>query len=225
MGTIRVLIVDDHAILRAGLRVLIQNQGDMDVVGEAGDAPAAVVAVKNTTPDVVILDLAIPGGGLPAIEEIRRDYPQSRVLVLTMHDDQAYLRSSLAAGAAGYLVKRAADAELLSAIRTVHKGRSYIDVALADTGLKDVVKHPNGASAQGLAGLSQREREVLEQVAYGYTNREIAARLHVSPKSVETYRARVQEKLGLKSRADLVRFALEMGIVRSDAASTPTGER
>ena len=225
MGTIRVLIVDDHAILRAGLRVLIKSQGDMDVVGEAGDAPGAVAGVKKNTPDVVILDLAIPGGGLPAIEEIRRDYPQSRVLVLTMHDDQAYLRSSLAAGAAGYLVKRAADAELLTAIRTVHKGRSYIDVALADSGLQDVVNHHSDANAQGLAGLSQREREVLEQVAYGYTNREIAARLHVSPKSVETYRARVQEKLGLRTRADLVRFALEMGIVRPDSSTTPSGER
>jgi two-component system response regulator NreC len=218
MTRIRVLIVDDHAILRAGLRVLIQGQSDMDVVGEAGDAAGAVRQTHLTSPDVVILDLTIPGGGLRALEEIRRDTPQSRVLVLTMHDDLAYLRSSLAAGAVGYLVKRAADSELLSAIRTVYNGRSYIDVALAECGLQDVVNNPTTANLQGLAGLSPREREVLEQVAYGYTNREIAAKLHVSPKSIETYRARVQEKLGLKSRADLVRFALEMGIVRSDGA-------
>jgi two-component system response regulator NreC len=220
MNHIRVMIVDDHTILRAGLKVLIETQPDMEIVGEAGDAAQAIKLCKACHPDVVLLDLAMPGGGgLRAIEDIRADRPQARVLVLTMHDDQAYLRSSLAAGAAGYLVKRAADAELLSAIRTVHKGRSYIDVALAETSLRDIVDQQADANPAGLACLSQREREVLELVAYGYTNREIASRLHVSPKSVETYRSRVLEKLGLKSRADLVRFALEMGVVRSDLPS------
>jgi two-component system response regulator NreC len=223
MNRIRVMIVDDHTILRAGLKVLIESQPDMEIVGEAGDAAQAIRLCKTCQPDVVLLDLAMPGGGgLRAIEEIRADRPQARVLVLTMHDDQAYLRSSLAAGAAGYLVKRAADAELLSAIRTVYKGRSYIDVALADTSLRDIVDQQADANPAGLACLSQREREVLELVAYGYTNREIASRLHVSPKSVETYRSRVLEKLGLKTRADLVRFALEMGVVRSDVPTLRT---
>lgn len=219
MDCIRVLLVDDHAILRAGLRALIKSQPDMDVVGDAGDASKAIELCGTCNPNVVILDLAMPGGGgLQAIDKIRSHYPQARVLVLTMHDDLAYLRSSLAAGAAGYLVKRAADEELLSAIRTVYKGRSYIDVALADSNLRGVVEQAD-INPNGLAGLSQREREVLELVAYGYTNREIASRLHVSPKSIETYRSRVLEKLGLKTRADLVRFALEMGVVRNDVPS------
>lgn len=219
MSSICVLIADDHAILRAGLKVLINSQPDMKVVGEACDSESVIAMAKETTPDVVLLDLAMPGGGLRSIEAICTASPQTRILVLTMHDDQAYLRCALAAGASGYLVKRAADAELLTALRTVHRGRSYIDVALAETGLQDVIDTSTGyatQNAQGVSSLSPREREVLELVAYGYTNREVADKLQVSTKSVETYRARVLEKLQLRTRADLVRFALEMGIVRVD---------
>ena len=225
MGQIRVLIADDHAVLRAGLRVLIGAQPDMDVVGEAADGEEAVQRVAETRPDVALVDITMPGSsGIKAIERIRQTCPATRVLVLTMHDVPAYLRSALAAGATGYVVKRAADSELLSAIRGVHRGRTVLDPALATAvvqgaiGRKATVGQPGGPA--GL--LSPREREVLDLVAQGYTNQQIADRLGLSVKTVETYRSRLVEKLGLRSRADLVRYALDSGLFGGGAA--PSGD-
>ena len=219
MDKIRILIADDHAILRAGLRRLIEGQDDMCVVAEAETATGAVAQADTDKPDVVLLDITMPGGsGIKSIGPIRSASPKTRVLVLTMHDDQAYLRSAMAAGAAGYMVKTGADTELLDAIRTVAGGRSYVDVSLEDPSGET----PSGTaerpttSAADLDLLSKREREVLELVAHGYTHREIAEKLTVSVKSVETYRARLVDKLGLKSRADLVRYALDAGVLGGD---------
>ena len=213
---IRIMLVDDHAILRAGLRSLLDSQSDMTVVEEAVDADGAVDGVSRTRPDVVLLDISMPGeSGIHAIGRIREASPATQILVLTMHDDQAYLRSVLAAGGAGYLVKRAADTDLLAAIRTVAQGRSYIDVALSDGALQGVLERwVHGASNRPEPTvLSDRERQVLELVALGYTHREVAEQLGVSVKTVETYRARLSEKLGLRSRAELVRYALDVGFL------------
>ena len=216
----RILIADDHAILRSGLRMLINTQEDMEVVGEAVDGEDAIRRVGELDPDIVLLDLSMPGmGGIRALEFMRERFPRTRVLVLTMHDEYAYVRSVLAAGGAGFVVKRAADAELLSAIRTVSQGRSYIDVSLASSGSLEEIVNPKTGKAGTTwrdVRLSQREREVLTSVAHGYTNQQIADTLGLSVKTVETYRARVSEKVGLRNRADLVRYALESGLLAPD---------
>jgi two-component system response regulator NreC len=220
---IRILIADDHAVLRAGLRRLIGEQSDMDVVGEAADGEEAVRRTRELRPDVALMDLTMPGlGGLKAIERIRQDRPETRVLVLTMHDVPAYLRSVLAAGGSGYVVKRAADSELLSAIRSVHRGRTVLDPTLAvqvvQSGLGK--RTPSSTAGSGAPHLSQREQEVLDLVAQGYTNQQIADRLGLSVKTVETYRARLVQKLGLRSRAELLRYAMDTGLFgRKDAGS------
>lgn len=207
MAKIRVLIADDHAVLRAGLRLLINAQADLEVVGEAGNGSETLHQTRALVPDVLTLDLSMPGGSvIPIIEKLRREIPQTRVLVLTMHDDPAYLRTVLAAGGSGYVVKKAADAELLTAIRAVHQGRAFVNLDL-DGG------PPAPLEAPGTAALSQREREVLALLAQGHTNQVIADRLYLSVKTIETYRTRIADKLGLKTRADLVRYALEMGIL------------
>lgn len=222
MARIRVLIADDHAVLRAGLRMLIGAQPDMEVVGEAADGEEAVRKVAKIRPDVAIVDLTMPGeGGIKAIEQIRRESPKTRVLVLTMHEVPAYLRAAFAAGAAGYVVKSAADFELLSGIRSVHRGRAVLDPGLAGMVTAGALgKRPGGQQAGGVAGLlSAREREVLDLVAQGYTNQQIADRFGLSVKTVETYRARLVDKLGLRSRADLVRYALDSGLFGAGRAS------
>jgi len=217
---IRVLLADDHAILRAGLRLLISSEIDMEVVAEAGDASVAAQQTAAVHPDVAIMDIDMPkGGGIGAINEIRRHSPHTRILILTIHDDLAYLRAALAAGAAGYVVKSAADTDLLTAIRTVYKGRTYVDVALRESRPRVLPQAPERGRASRPGQLSEREQEVLKLVALGHTHKEIAERAHLSIKTVETYRARIAEKLELRSRADLVRFALEVGLLDRSSGS------
>ena len=215
MSRIRIVIADDHAILRAGLRSLLSAQADMEVVAEAVDGEDAVAKTLASSPDVVLLDLSMPKeGGLGALQRIRKQQPATRVLVLTMHDDAAYLKSVLEAGGSGYLVKRAADTELLAAIRAVSKGKPYVDVSLGSGMLQRVLTEETVAdTAPPVSVLSERERQVLELVAMGHTHKEIAKNLCVSVKTVETYRLRLSEKLGLRSRAELVRYALSLGLL------------
>ena len=227
MDKVRIMIADDHAILRAGLRSLLSAQDDLELIAEATDGQEAIDKAAEVQPDVLVLDITMPGrSGIEALGEIRRKCPKTRVLVLTMHDDHAYLRSVLAAGGAGYLVKRAADTELLAAIRAVHQGRSYIDVGLDNNQLQTVLTEQEEAKAsaasKSLESLSERERQVLELVALGHTHKEVGESLNVSVKTVETYRSRLSEKLGLRSRAELVRFALELGLLDS-GRSQPGG--
>ncbi len=215
MATIRVLLADDHTLLRAGLRMLINAEPDLEVVGEAADCREALAKVRDLEPDVLTLDLTMPGGNsIQLIEQLRREQPQTHVLVLTMHDDPAYLRAALAAGSAGYVVKAAADTELLSGIRAVCQGRVVVHVSrpTAQPAL-DPEADAESSRATGAARLSSREREVLTLLARGHTNQEIAGLLFLSVKTIETYRARIAEKLGLRSRADLVRYALEVGLL------------
>jgi two-component system, NarL family, response regulator NreC len=213
VASIRVLIADDHAVLRAGLRMLIDAQTDMQVVGEAADGPETVSRARDLEPDVVLLDLSMPGpSGSSIIERLVRLDPIPRILVLTMHDDPVYLRSALQAGASGYVVKKAADVELLSAIRVVHRGGAFVNLTRpGEEADGDEARHvPRASPAAGYPKpLSPREVEVLRLLAQGHTNQQTADRLAVSIKTIETYRKRLSDKLGLKSRAELFRFAVE----------------
>jgi two-component system, NarL family, response regulator NreC len=212
---IRVMIADDHAILRAGLTMLVNAQTDMEVVSEAPNGEMAVQVARETRPDVTLLDLTMPGGGgMKALREMVRDCRDIRVLVLTMHDDPAYLRSTLAAGAAGYLLKRAVDAELLAAIRAVHRGGIFVDPRLANVVVQEALAKKSTVDSTRPANiLSNREMQVLKLVAQGYTSAEIAKQIFVGVKTIETYRSRFAEKLGLRTRSDLVRFAVQMGLL------------
>ena len=215
---IRVFIVDDHAVLRSGLRLLINGQPDMEVVGEAGEAASALAAVQDLSPHVILMDLAMHGHmHIDTIGELRKCCPSGYILVLTMHTESGYVRGSLDAGASGYVVKSAADTELLTAIRTVAQGKIFVDWTVGKgvgQDLPDAPKKRLADNAPGLLGqLSPREREIFGLVAQGFTNQQIADQLGISIKSVETYRARVMEKLGLRSRADLVQFALSCGVL------------
>ena len=222
MARIRILLADDHAVLRTGLRMLISDHRDLEVVGEASDGDEAVRKAAILRPDVALVDISMPGtGGIKAIERIRQAAPATRVLVLTMHDVPAYLRAALAAGASGYVVKRAADSDLLAAIREVHRGRTVLDPSLAARVVHGSLRRRGLTGPTPTAPLSQREREVLELVAQGFTNQQIADHLGLSVKTVETYRARLVEKLGLQSRAELVRYALDSGLFGGEAGPTP----
>jgi len=218
MEQIRVLLADDHAVLRAGLRLLINTQQDMTVVAEAGEGVEAVRLANETKPDVVVMDITMPAmGGIEAIEQIRQAIPQTQILVLTMHDDTAYLRSALAAGASGYVVKKSADSELISAINAVHRGQMFVDLASSSGAIQEALLDRSNKD-QDRPGdpkslLSQREKAVLRLVAEGYTNQQAADRLCLSVKTIETYRMRLAEKLGLRTRADLTRYALEIGLI------------
>jgi DNA-binding NarL/FixJ family response regulator len=220
MATLNVLLADDHAVLRAGLRMLINAQPDMEVVGEAADSTEALAKVRALKPDVLTLDLTMPGGSsIKLIERLREECPRTRVLVLTMHDDPAYLRAVMAAGGSGYVVKTAADAELLNAIRAVCEGRIVVDLKLPKSATPPPVGRdagPGPARPAGFASLSAREREVLTLLVQGHTNPEMADRLFLSVKTIETYRARIADKLGLRTRADLVRYALEIGLLGAE---------
>ena len=210
------MIADDHAILRSGLRLLVNAQADMEVVSEAPDGEQAVQAAHETRPDVALMDLTMPRTrGMRALQEIVRDCPETRVLVLTMHDDPAYLRSVLAAGASGYVLKRSVDAELLAAIRAVHRGGTFVDPSLANVLVQDVLAK-RGTKARSMRPgniLSDREQQVLKLVAQGYSSQQIAKRIFVSVKTVETYRVRIADKLGLRTRSEVVRYAIRMGLL------------
>lgn len=209
--SIRVFIADDHGILRGGLRALINAQSDMEVVGEAASGPDAERGVKETEPDVVLMDISMPeGGGIASIAAIRSVRPKTKVLVLTVHDELGYVRAAADAGAIGYVVKSAVDTELLAAIRAVAQGRTFMDLPVSlRAAQKSIFPGAHGQTTQ----LTAREHEVMARVAEGYTNAQIADELRLGVKSVETYRARVMDKLGLTSRSDLVRFALESGVL------------
>jgi len=215
---IRVLLVDDHTVLRAGLRMLINAERDMEVVGEAADGEQAVQQAQAVGPDVVLMDIAMPGlNGLEATRRIRQCCPRVRVLMLSMHDDEAYLREALEAGATGYTLKQAADTELLAAIRAVARDEIFLHPTLTRLMVGELLGRRAPTAAGGGRGtrdiLSDREREVLRQIALGYTNQQVADMLGLSVKTVETYKARVMEKLHLRTRAALVRYAVERGLL------------
>ncbi|WP_428304349.1 response regulator [Lacipirellula sp.] len=211
MATLTVVLADDHSVVREGLKSLIAAEPDMKVVGEASDGLAAVVMIDRLAPDVAVVDVSMPGlNGVEATRRIRQDSPKVKVLALTVHEDRSYLRQILDAGANGYVLKRAASQALIGAIRAIASGGTYIDPGIA----AKLVKRPGHGTISSTAsadGMSAREEEVLRLIAQGFSNKEIAARLAVSTKSVETYKARCMEKLGLTSRVEIVRFAVQEG--------------
>ncbi len=213
MAKQRILIADDHAVLRAGLKLLINSQPDLEVVGEASTGEEAIVQSATLDPDIVLMDISMADmSGLEATRRIKRAQPDVRVLFLTMHEEEGYLRRALAAGAGGYCPKSAADSELLSALRAVAQGNVYIHPSHAKLLLEGMIPGRADAAPVPTSALSDRERQVLRLVALGHTNQQIASQLFLSVKTVETYRARLMEKLGIKSRAALVRYALETGL-------------
>lgn len=207
MTSLRVLLADDHPILRDGLRALIAAEPDMEVVGEAADGEAAAREAARLRPDVVVMDVSMPVvGGAEATERIRAEHPAARVVALTAHEDRGYLGRLLAAGAAGYVLKRAAAADLVRAIRAVAAGETYIDPAVAGA----VVAQLTGAGGAGVE-LSEREEQVLRRLAEGQAVKQVAADLDVGVRTVETYKARAMDKLGLRTRVDVIRYAAQRG--------------
>jgi DNA-binding NarL/FixJ family response regulator len=210
MRKLRLLLVDDHAVVREGLRSLLADNQKFEIVGEAGDGVAAVSYAERLHPDVVVMDVSLPGlNGAQVARRLKSALPDVKTLALTVHEEGGYLRSLMDAGASGYVLKRSAASELLRAIEVVGEGGTYLDSSIAGQlvgrmGQRRTLGEPSAA-------LSEREREVVQYVAHGYSNKEIAEKLDVSVKTIETYRYRATEKLGLHSRADLVRYAIDQG--------------
>lgn len=214
---IRVLLADDHAVLRAGLKALIDAEPDMLVVGEAGDGEEAVEKARKLGPDVVVMDLSMPGmGGLEATRRIGALDLGVRVLVLTAHAEDSYLFPVLDAGGSGYVTKTHADSDLLRAIREVVRGEVFLYPSAAKLLLRRYQETEAGEEQSPLQKLSAREREVLALTAEGFSSSEIGQKLFISPKTVDTYRSRIMQKLGLRHRTELVRFALDTGLLRRD---------
>ncbi|MDP1544524.1 MAG: response regulator transcription factor [Anaerolineales bacterium] len=217
-STVRILLADDHAILRSGLRLLLTGNSEYSVVGEASSGTETLTLAENLQPDLILLDLNMPAlGGLDALPALRKIVPSARILILTMHDDLQYLRQALKHGASGYVLKKAADSELLSAIQAVMRGEVYIHPSMTRVLLEDILPEAQTINKKNAWEiLSEREQEVLKMVALGHTSAEIAEELSLSTKTVETYRARGMEKLGLRTRAALVKFALQEGLIKRE---------
>jgi DNA-binding NarL/FixJ family response regulator len=220
MKNLRILLADDHKMVREGLRVLLDSQPGMSVVGEAANGKEAVQLAEKLKPDIVVMDLSMPElNGLQATELLIRQNPAIKVIALTAHEDESYLSQLCKAGAVGYVLKRSPANELVQVISLVAKGQVYYEPSLAGKALKRQVSNPTGNREVANGQLSEREKEVLSLIAWGYSNKETAGRLNLSVKTVETYRVRAAEKLGLQSRTQLVKYALRQGWL-SDTETT-----
>jgi DNA-binding NarL/FixJ family response regulator len=220
---LRILLADDHQMLRDGLQLLIDARPDMCVVGQAADGQEALRKAHELSPDIVVMDISMPGlNGLQATQQLKAQMPAIRVLALTAHEDESYLAQLCKAGASGYVLKRSAGDELLHALTTVAGGGLHFEPSLAAKALARQVSAVSAAPGAGPDVLSQREREVLIQVASGFSNKEIAAELRLSIKTIETYKVRIAEKLGLRSRAEIVQFALRHGWLNARQQPSPS---
>lgn len=214
----RILLADDHTILRSGLKVMLNFQEDLEVVGEASTGAETLTQCEILHPDLVLLDLTMPGiGGLDLLPILRKTNSSMKILILTMHDDKRYMNQAIQNGASGYVLKKAADSELITAIRAVLAGEIYIHHSMMRFLIEDLLPGNDlDDQKDDWSSLSDREQDVLCQVALGYTSSEIAEKLNISPKTVETYRARGMEKLKLRSRAALVRYTLKRGLITAE---------
>ncbi|WP_242343181.1 response regulator [Anaeromyxobacter terrae] len=217
MSKIRVVIVDDHAILREGIRALLQLHADIEVVGEAADGRGAIAAVEQLDPDVILMDIAMPGlGGIEAALEINKLGRRTRILILSQYEDREYVRRLLKAGVAGYVLKKSAGSELANAIRAVNRGGLVLDPEVARTAMQDAGQATTGAAVDPYEALTDREKQVLKLVAEGRSNKEVADVLGISVKTAMSHREHVMEKLGVHNRTELVRFAIKKGVIRMD---------
>ncbi len=216
MSKIRVLIADDHAIVREGVRALLALSEDIAVVGEAADGREAIEAARRLRPDIILLDIAMPGlGGLEATVEIRKENPDAKILVLSQYDDREYVRRFLKLGVSGYVLKKAAGSDLTAAIRAAHRGGLVLDPEVAREAVRDESADTAGPrDADPYEGLTDREKQVLKLVAEGRTNKEVAEMLAISVKTAMSHREHIMEKLGLHSRTELIKFALRKGVIR-----------
>jgi len=209
---LRVVLVDDHPIVREGLRLLVNSEPDMEVVGEASDGEEAYRLAGELSPDVLVMDLSMPVvDGAEATERVRRDWPNVRVLGLTVHEERLYVTQLFRAGASGFVLKRAAAAELVRAVRMVAGGGTYIDPSIASAAVDHYLDDATKDESPSRKALSEREQAVLVRIAVGFSNKEIAAALGLSVKTIETYKTRAAEKLGLRTRVDIVRYAFRQG--------------
>lgn len=216
MSGLRILLADDHTVVRQGLRKILEERPDWEVVAEAGDGREAVRQAEELKPDVAIIDVAMPLlNGIETTRQIVRKSPSTRILVLSMHSDEAYVNQMLKAGATGYLLKDSADVDLLQAVSAVSKGTSFFSPAIAKVMLDDYVRQlADKGITDRYESLSAREREIFQLIAEGKANKEIAALLSISPSTVETHRARIMEKLDLHSAAEIVLYAVRRGVIR-----------
>jgi two-component system response regulator NreC len=213
---IKVVVVDDHAVVRSGLRLLLDAHEDIEVVGEAGNAKDAIFRARALKPDVMLLDVVMPGeSGIEALPQLLKESPETRVLVLSMQDDPSYVREAFGAGASGYVLKEAADEEVVSAVREIANGGRYVHPSL---GARMVAAEATERAAAEADPLSEREREVLRLLALGHTNQEIAQELYISVRTAESHRAHIMQKLRLTTRAELVRYALSHGLLAGESA-------
>ena len=217
MPKIKILVVDDHAIVREGVRMILAKEGDLEVVGEAGDGQQALDLTERAQPDVVIMDISMPGmGGIEATQTIRAKHPEVQVLALTMHEDESYVFQLLRAGASGYVLKRAAAQDLVQAVRAAAKGEAFLYPSVARKVVEDYLRRvESGEERQRYDGLTTREKEILTLIAQGLSNQQIAEKLFISIKTVQTHRAHILEKLGLHDRTELVRYAIRKGLIEA----------
>lgn len=217
MAKIKVLVADDHAIVREGVRMILGKEQDIDVVGEAGHGEQALEMAAKLRPQVVVMDISMPGmGGIEATQRLRAQYPDIHVLVLTMHEDESYVFQLLRAGASGYVLKRAAAQDLVQAVRAAAKGEAFLYPSVARKVVEDYLKRvESGEEKNRYDGLTTREKEILTHIAQGLSNQQIAGKLYISIKTVQTHRAHILEKLGLHDRTELVRYAIRKGLIEA----------
>lgn len=214
MDRVRILLADDHAILRDGIRALLQDEPDMLVIGEAEDGHTALRLIAELQPDVVVMDIGMPLlNGLDATRQIKRDHPRTRVLILTMHENEEYVRQVLASGAMGYILKDAAAHELIDAIRAVYRGEAVLSPAITRLVIEDYLRWGDLQTNHQENDLSPREREILQLIAEGYTNKQIAEILFISIKTVQTHRTNLMSKLDLHDRGELIKYAIQKKII------------
>lgn len=212
MNKLRIVLADDHETVREGIRLIVNAQSDMEVIGEANNGRAAVQRAQELEPDVVVMDVSMPEmNGLKATASLKKLFPKIKILTLTRHTDDGYLQELLSAGASGYVLKQSAPAELINAIRAVAAGGSYLDPSIAAKVINNYAKKQFKVGDEARESISDRESEVLRLIAWGYSNKEIGERLGISVKTVEAHKANTMKKLGMRSRIDIVRFALLQG--------------